>query len=770
MPIEDRTRHDRLRSLLPRAYATDPQRHALGVVLETLADNLREADHAVERALRDRWLRTATAAREREQTIDVPTLDGWLDDASLPASMVAAANARAQLLGGRLIKITAPAGHIHAITLSLIEVLRPADLHAWPDETAATAALANLVAPLGLPLGQPVFSDHIAVNDVKLLQRSRWQLGTGSFEAGYSPAGPVTALVLIEGAVADWRTRLDTMLASLEGLTADLPSSLPTIDLAGFPHPLELLGAALALHRQPWEADVESYRNRIRILAPMLSQGLATPRVMLAFALTSLHTEPCPILDQQSDSTRGYGLPPRTLDRCRVCQGGQRRPPNPTQLAIFDHSSFDDASFDSRKSNFAALCPMASRATIEATITENPRTRVRFTRSRLDLTATSPDVRLHIYNDSLFSARPQIVLRVLSEHHEPVVLRLRSLTTGEEVIIPRQLHGGDGLTIRPASPWQSGPAHQQFWVDPPSGEQLLPARAWVIHDDDTLEPLADDLVMYAEGPRFGKARFGGPSDAALFDDALFDDVQFDTPEPDAETEQFRFAKAELGLLTPALVPGDNQWLISTLSDEQLRQLSQDYESVPPPGNEFDAALVPFSLELSWWTRPPARFRIRIPRVPAVERVVALGAATYLRRLVERVRPAGVQAIIDFAVEPIREPLTPEVGFSLDVRAYEALEPTVDNVALEHTGEAESLEPDEQFGFIGMLDVTHFDWSRFAERGIEIGVFDRTVFDKSQLQELGTELAILDQTYFDHAFLAFSQPNFGQAHLDMTRFA
>lgn len=66
MTVEDRVRHERLRALLPRTYATDPRDSVLGALLDALADGLRSFDRATERALRDKWVATAAPHRKPE--------------------------------------------------------------------------------------------------------------------------------------------------------------------------------------------------------------------------------------------------------------------------------------------------------------------------------------------------------------------------------------------------------------------------------------------------------------------------------------------------------------------------------------------------------------------------------------------------------------------------------------------------------------------------------------------------------------------------------
>lgn len=580
MTVEDRTRHDRLRSLLPRTFATEPTSSAIGVLLEVLGDTLREVDGLVERALRDRWLRTANGER--------PVL--------------------------------------------------PSD----PPED-------------------------------------------------------------------------------------DEPLGLPEVALDGHPLPLELLGQALDLKRQPWESDHEAYRNRVRILGPMLAEGLATPRVLLAATLTSLGAEPCPILEKpESNSTRGYGLPPRSLDRCRVCKGGKRVDPD-------------------------ATCPLRSRTIMTARVTDNPRTRAELTRSSLDPApsldplASSGAGRIRVRNDSLFAARPEITLKVPDDAppDTKLVPSFRSLTSAEEIVLPVVLAPGETLTIRPVPPSNPLPRHEQVWVDLPSGEAGLPARVFVRRESEGLietEELAD-LALFAAGVRFDEARF---------------DTDVENGGIAGQIKVAKFARVTRTADTPMLLPGNNDWIFRPLGGATLGSLLTDYQLAPGElglgSLEFDAATTKVALGLRWWTRPPARFRVRVVRTPAVEQALESGAAELLRQMIDRVRPAGVHPIIDFALEPFVDAVDPEDRFAaLAVEGSELVDPS-DALALE-PGLAEQAEPDEVFGFIGIFDVTRFDISRFADTPILPGEFDVSEFDWSLANPFGPpEPAKFGTTYYDHALL------------------
>ncbi len=593
MATEDRTRHKRLRALMPRVYATEADTSALGSMLETLADLLRDADGDLERALRDKWLATA-------------------------------------------------AGH------------RP-----------------------------PAVSDGD---------------GDGESDAGDSLPG--------------------------ESLPSD---GLPIIGLDGAPLPLELLGAALDIARQPWEVDHETYRSRIRIVAPLLVRGLGTPRVILAFALTSLRSEPCPVLEREEDATKAWGLPPGSLARCRTCRGGRVQAPG-TQ------------------------CPRRARAIMDATVTDNPRTRSKLRRRQLAPGAGTAEAgplsaRLGIRSNSLFSARPELVLRVPDDAPMPVVASFRSLDTGEELVVAKPLAAGTTLTIRPASPHDpQTPRHRQYWIDRPPGQAHAPARAWTVHTTASGQQVVGDLdgrVFLAKGSRFDAARFADDEDAG--------DAQ-------VNGEVGKCAAVESRLDSLELRPGTNTWIYRPLDEDALADALADVPdgdipidpSVTLPAAPADTVV---DVTLTWWTRPPARFRLRIPRLPAVKAALARGAADYLRHMIDRVRPAGVHPVIDFSEPPFPEPLEPgDALASVAVKLREPLSPEDgENVRHIETSLAPvELDPGDQAGFIGIFDVTRFDISRYSPLTVEPGEFDVTFFDYSLAGTLLVEPGMFDASYFDHS--------------------
>lgn len=606
MAIDDRTRHDRLRGLMPDVYATDPATSALGQLLEVLADRLRDVDRALERALRDKWLSLASGARS------------LLDDTEL-------------------------------------------------------------------------------------------------------------------------------------------------VDLHGPRLPLELLGAALDLVRQPWETDHEHYRNRVRLLAPLLARGLGTPRVVLAFALTALHSEPCPVLERTDDETTGWGMPPRTLARCRTCQGGNVPPQG-------------------------ASCPLREQAIMRATVTDTPRTRAQLQRLALTPEATANNgtgiltARLRVRSNSLFSARPDITLQSLSD--TPIVPSFRSLRTGEQLVVAHAVGAEETLEIHPDSLHRTGvPRHAQYWVDHPPGAARNRPRAWVTDGQRTTR--IEDKLFLVRGARFDHGRF--------VDDHVSD------ADPDVEHTRFAVTTRHEAVtseptgLLPHLdsieVPlGDSTWVYQPLDRAGLGDALADVAQTDVLGPRFDFVRfasvsgdpddgpqtrfatgtdalvaapetvepVPVDLTLGWWTRPPACFRVRIPRTAAVTTALAHGAGDYLRQIIERVRPAGTHAVIDIAEPAFVESVVPaDRLLAIEVRAPVTVTPQDRDRAagVELALPSIELEPVGQAGFTGLFDTTRLDLSRASELTVEPGRFQVTFFDYSLAGELATETAVLDGSYFDNALVA-----------------
>lgn len=573
MSIEDRTRHERLRALLPQAYATDPRDSALGVLLDVLGDGLRDLDQAAERALRDKWLATAEADRD------------------------------------------------------------PLD-----------------------------------------------SLGTAS-----------------------------------------------TIELGGTPKPLEFLGAALDLLRQPWEVDEEAYRARVALLAPLLSHGLGTVRALLTFSITALGGEPCPKLTRAGDTTTAIGLAPGRHARCRECRAGGGA--------------------------LVGACPLRDEAIMTASLVENPRAIMRLSRQSLQ-PGNDGQATIRVESDSLFADRPELELRVpvinpqrfdeqyfdeaeFLDDDALVVPSFRSRRTSERIVIAQPLRSGDVLTILPISPHDPGiPDHLQKWVDhPPGSNRVTPVVR--INGTEPDVPVILFTGVSFDGARFGD-RFAPEDDLPQFDLGAYDEASFDEAGAPGTQE----------VTTPAVLPGIDIWDYVPLDRAGLEAARAAVSLDTPASLEMgDADTRPVSLRLRWWTRPATTAIVRIPLDDAVRRAIGLGAAEYVRALVDRVRPIGVTVAIEFVEPPYRESLEPIVGLrELGMTLVEPLLP-LDATRFGPSLPAEALDGLDAVAFGGLFDVTPFDLSTFGTELVElaealepqarlgiIGLFDVVPFDLGTLAD------------------------------------
>ncbi len=524
------------------------------------------------------------------------------------------------------------------------------------------------------------------------------------------------------------RAQRDKWLATADGSRDPVPFEVPgggsaqpalagatTLDLGEVVRPLEHLGSGLDLLRQPWEVDEQAYRGRVSQLARLLTGGLGTTQALVSFCIGALGAETCPQLERNADTTTGFGLEPGSLARCRTCQGGTAAPSGP--------------------------CPLREQSTMSVSLVDSPRRRVQLERQSLrvgeDGTAT-----INFRSESLFADRPEIELRVPDTGAAHVVPSFRSLQTGERIIVARVLEPGNTLSILTTSPHDpSLPPHRQRWVDRPPGSNLLNALVRVDGVDDNSPVIVIRSASF-NGARFGQSRFADETaveprfNAAYFDQATFDSLPAGSIEIDA----------------PAVVAGVNTWEYAPLDrdglDAALAVVAAAGETVPQVPDIVDADPQPVALQLRWWTRPAARFLIRIPLTDAVRRVVAQGAADYVRRMVERVRPVGVTPIIDFLEPPIRESLEPSDRLTdVELSWQDAIEPAVVAIS-EPELPAEVLDSLDVGAFGGIFDVTPFDFSLFESELVQLpaeglepeatpafeGLFDVTPFDLSRLAE------------------------------------
>lgn len=440
--------------------------------------------------------------------------------------------------------------------------------------------------------------------------------------------------------------------------TAEAPPEVATngtIALDREPWPLEHLGALLDLLRQPWEVDEEAYRRRVALLARLVTTGLATPRSILMFTVTALGAEPCPALEREDDATVALGFPADRVARCRTCRGGRELPTEP--------------------------CPWRAEHTLSAGLVDNPRIQLRVSRTSVIAEADSSGT-IRFESNSLFSDRPALEVTVATTPTPPagtlVVPSFRSRQTRERIVVLHALAPGQTLSILPVSPHDPSVApHRQRWVDrPPAGNPSAPE----VHIDGVLAPDVPVILFRDDGfdaARFDVSAFGDDGGVQTFDDALFDVASFD----------YDPTHGALEVTTPAVVPGVNTWDYVPLGlDDVLLALERLPPEVPAPAAPAigSASLQPVAVRLRWWSRPAALFALRIPPTAAVLDVAAKGGAQYLRRMVERVRPVGVTALIEFPLPAFRDVLDPadtEVLVEIEVPPTGSFDATVFDFSL-----------------------------------------------------------------------------------------
>ncbi len=651
--VVDRTRHDRLRALLPKVYATEPGT-VLGALVELIGDQFRDLDRDLERAMRDKWLISAEGHRSWGVRVRPPT--GWR---KLRADDTNAARA---LAWGELLELEPRAIFGYPIGPSTIAVydspLIPAKLEAARFEQFRKL-LARFIDPERTSLQESPGKSTIEL----WLTSCSEQALADTVLAIWAPVANGSTLILWGPHPAPGSDALKELVGGLEGVTEPANELLRVVDLTE-PLPLELLGAALDLRRLPWESNEQAYRQRLRILAPLLVEGLGTPRAILSVATTSLLTEPCPRLERVEDSTTMHGLAQGALGRCRACRGGRERAGDPSE------------------------CPQREHRLICATLIDNPRTPAKLTWAKLQR-----DAPINLVNDSLFSARPRVRVRITAlEGSERTIVALRSRTTGEQLIIAHPLAPGEILHLHSERDADESARHLQHWVDTP-GSEPSGAAVWIEGS-----PRVQYYPLFAKGPRFNYDRFAAGID----------------------TDGARFTTTRSTVRTPELVPGDNVWVVELLGEAELltavSELGDDYRQRFAEAVENAAQLVvptraEIDLTVEWWTRPPGRFALQIPASSAVACARARGADVYLRQMIERVRPCGVFATIDFPSMPLSDSIEPrDTLLAVHVAAGESLAPddALVGVSLTHS---EAIEPADIGGWQGVFDTTRFDFTR-----------------------------------------------------------
>ena len=468
--------------------------------------------------------------------------------------------------------------------------------------------------------------------------------------------------------------------------------------------PIALRSSVLAALGNLLPEAAEAYRQRIQITARILTRGLTTPRALLSLAIADLGADPCPGMQSHPDATVAWGIPLGIRRSCAVCRGRD------TLLA-------------DRK---AAACPNRDQALVDAWITENPLQEKRHV--EMSLRFLRP---FTVQNISLVPDRPVVTMRATKE--SVICPALQNRNSGEILLFVGTLNPGEQLTIEPDASADEISMFDSFdrtghhaWLD-----QSPNGRAWVTGGKRNAHgefPKRDvsDAIFYMLGHRFdepvavfGGARFGvlkqqvrspqlqpGSSEWMLLNFALPSSVFND------DTSRFAASDALNGtrfaLLGKNTGHGDDKFGATLL--ELLSRATLDAKNIERPAH--------LEVMMTWMARPPATFRLRVPKNGWVVQAERRGALALLRADMERARAAGVRSQIDFP-EPVRSEMhdTAErlTGLAVAGTWQERLEPLDGPVQLTvaHADRERHAIAEGQFAFKGIFSTTRFNWSRLG---------------------------------------------------------
>jgi hypothetical protein len=405
-----------------------------------------------------------------------------------------------------------------------------------------------------------------------------------------------------------------------------------------------------------------SYRARMQITVAVTSAGLTTPRALLALAIADLGAEPCPKMKRSGDATVARAMALGTLRRCPACGDDQLTCPN-------------DPLFD-------------------AWITEQPAQVAQST-----VSATSLREVFTIRNDSLIADRPVLTVSASKPVSYPAI---QSRSSGEIVLYADDLLPGATLRLLPqidADEARAAKSHDR----PVSHDWLLRSPRGRAELVDLLGGPVRDVgasIYYLWGSRFDEAasKFGGEGVAGM-----------------------RCGVLDQAIRSPQLRPGDNDWMMLNfaapayrfdaptsrlaggnvkdgahfaLVDQSIAGSDAKFastlftvlERATSLADGADSSDAPrFRVEVDWVTRPPFLFHLRVPKNGWVLAAELRGAVALLVKDVDRARPVGVRARVDFP-EPVyverlelreqaglalalalTEDATPEIGLSLSAR-------------------------------------------------------------------------------------------------------
>lgn len=440
----------------------------------------------------------------------------------------------------------------------------------------------------------------------------------------------------------------------------------------------------------------ETYRQRLLVTARVRTGGLATPRALLSLAIADLGAEPCPRLQRRQDSTLAFGMPPGTRKRCGACDGKGQTP-----------------------------CPNQARAVVEAWLTENP---------SLPASHTERAPRLRrpfaIDNPSLHPDRPVVSLKITGQ--PAAYPAIRSVDSGEITLYAGTVKPDETLVLFPAvtpaeaAPFDGfdAPGHHAWLSAHPAGQALLIGP-------DGSERDVSNSIFYLWGNRFDdpQSALGAMRCGVLDQRVLTPRLQRGSnqwmlltfAQPDAE-----FADASTTVHTSRFAGHDDvggtsfALLDGSISRSDSRYASVLFESFSKTdtgsiSEETTANAPRLSLRLDWMSRPPASYRLRIPKTDWVAAAAARGVLKLLRSDVTRATAAGVRAMVDFPEPPRREAVQPGDTLAAITTGQQWTEDAAPADGGLHTGlglgSQERHEPGEgRFSMRVVFDTTRLDWS------------------------------------------------------------
>ena len=401
----------------------------------------------------------------------------------------------------------------------------------------------------------------------------------------------------------------------------------------------------------------EAYRQRLQISPAIRQHGLATPRALLALAIADLGAEACPKFARDRNATLARAVPLGRRKRCPAC------------------------------ADPALPCPQTTL--FDAWLGEQPAHAASWRGERLQPKRVST-----LRSDSLAADRPEIALSADRAVSFPA---LQSRASGEIVLYTGDLEPGWTLKIAPALSAEEDAALRSYerpvahgWLarSPRGRAELVKADGSAVRD-------VSSAIYYLRGARLDHAasRFGG--------------VGADN----RTVEGFRCGVLEQAVRTPAIAPGDNDWIVLTfpslvyrfdaatsrlaagkddtgahfsLFDPRIGDASAALAKTlwqvlkhADPASSGDGVDAPnFTLAAQWVTREPFSFELSIPANAWVQTAQLTGAVALLLADVERARPAGTRARVGFPAPVLREsqPLAEAFALATTLRETDAHEP------------------------------------------------------------------------------------------------